>query len=104
MHVWECRLLDTIEQIKVLAAPLIKEEMAKTNRYRRPIDAKTHVAGRELLCYFLGNYLGSDPAYLRFEYGSQGKPRLAEGKLYFNISHAGDLALKGLSRHRALGV
>jgi len=49
----------------------------------------------------LGRYLGLPGEELRFEAGKYGKPRLAdpEGKLAFNLSHSGPLALVAVARH-----
>jgi 4'-phosphopantetheinyl transferase len=56
----------------------------------------------------LAQALGEDPAALRFDYGSHGKPCLggtqATSGLAFNASHTGERLLIGLSWRAAIGV
>jgi 4'-phosphopantetheinyl transferase len=55
----------------------------------------------------LGRYLEVDPREVEFSYGQHGKPALSSrfgSELRFNISHAGGLALFGMTRGAELGV
>ena len=52
----------------------------------------------------LAAYLGIEAGHLRIERDGDGKPRLADGSLQFNLSHSGETLLIGLSRAQPLGV
>jgi 4'-phosphopantetheinyl transferase len=54
----------------------------------------------------LALYLGEEPEGIRLERGEHGKPRLAAdpGRLAFNLSHSGDLALVAVAADREVGV
>jgi 4'-phosphopantetheinyl transferase len=52
----------------------------------------------------LSDYLGEPPSAIEIEVGENGKPRLPDGKLQFNLSHSGDLALIAVSGDRPVGV
>ncbi|MEQ8849537.1 4'-phosphopantetheinyl transferase superfamily protein [Botrimarina sp.] len=77
---------------------------------RRRADAFTHsparrrfVVGRGSLRLWLAERLGVAAGEVRFEYGPNGKPRLGDAPLEFNLAHSGDLALCAASGH-AVGV
>ncbi len=81
-------------------------EQARAKRLLRPTDRaffiKTHAAVRRIL----GRYLEQPPQRLRFRYGAQGKPSLdmPSGRLSFNLSHSGDLALLALTSGSPIGI
>lgn len=54
----------------------------------------------------LAVYLGEESELIRLEEGERGKPRLAEapGRLRFNLSHSGELALVAVSGEVEVGV
>ena len=54
----------------------------------------------------LAVYLDSEPRRIRLERGEHGKPRLAgaEGRLRFNLSHSGEIALVAVSGEFEVGV
>lgn len=52
---------------------------------------EAYLSARAGLRKRLGAIVGQDPSSLRFEYGDQGKPALADGPC-FNLSHAGGFA------------
>jgi phosphopantetheinyl transferase len=54
----------------------------------------------------LAVYLGEEPARIRLERGEHGKPRLADpqGRLRFNLSHSGEIALVAVSGEFEVGV
>lgn len=60
---------------------------------------------RGMLRILLGRYLARSPQCLRFVDNEFGKPALAESDgLHFNLSHARDLAVIGLTRGGPIGV
>lgn len=59
-----------------LEALLPIEDWHQVDRYRRPADRQRALLGRGVLRLVLGDWLGLDPASLRFAAGSHGKPEL----------------------------
>ena len=105
VHVWRFPL-DTDESA---FAPLLDEtECERARRFRFAVHAKRFVVRHGRLRLLLGAYLGRSPASIRFTYGPQGKPELADPEsddvLRFNLSHSDGLVLLALSRGRRLGV
>jgi len=87
---------------------LSPEERRRAMRFVRESDRRRfqlcHVALRSIL----GDWLGTEPARLRFATGSWGKPALdrpfSEAGLEFNLSHTADLALVAVTRGRRVGI
>ncbi|MGA3185310.1 MAG: 4'-phosphopantetheinyl transferase superfamily protein [Candidatus Dormibacteria bacterium] len=62
---------------------------------------------RAALRGILSHYLGSGASELSFVVGPHGKPALggdAAGRVHFNLSHSGGVALVGVSSDREVGV
>jgi 4'-phosphopantetheinyl transferase len=89
-----------------LAGYLSPDERGRADRFVFPRDRDRFIAGRAFLRLLLAQYLGAEPRGLRFRYGSNGKPGLADegGDLQFNLAHSGPLAVCALARGRELGV
>jgi 4'-phosphopantetheinyl transferase len=87
---------------------LSSEEWEKAGRFHFAADRTRHIVGRALLRLLFGRLLGTAPASLRFSYNAFGKAGFPvdslEHRMRFNISHAGDMILIGLSVDRAIGV
>jgi 4'-phosphopantetheinyl transferase len=87
---------------------LSSEESARAARFHFARDRQHFVAARALLRIILGGYLGSDPKSLGFSYSKKEKPSLAPthagGRITFNISHSGGVALFAFTREREIGV
>lgn len=105
-HVWLVELDVPSSTLRELERDLAEDERERAARYRSPRDRGRWVVSRSLLRRLLGECLDADPAGLRFRYGEQGKPALAEpaGGLGFNLSHAGGLALLAVGGQREVGV
>jgi 4'-phosphopantetheinyl transferase len=71
-----------------------------------PRDRQRFTAGRAFLRFLHAQYLGTEPRRLRFSYGPNGKPALADDRsdLRFNLAHSGPLAVCALARGAELGV
>jgi 4'-phosphopantetheinyl transferase len=69
-------------------------------RWERTPDAAQSAPVRSLL----GAYLDQPGASVRIERGEHGKPRVADARLEFNLSHAGTALLLAVSRRIALGI
>jgi 4'-phosphopantetheinyl transferase len=68
--------------------------------------ARRWTAARWALRGVLARYLGQAPGAIEIEPTETGKPRLAgsAGRLEFNLSHSGELALVAVARAGAVGV
>lgn len=88
-----------------LADCLDADERARAVRFHFHRDSSRFVAYRGALRHILGHYLRQPPEAVRLGYASAGKPFLLDfPELQFNLSHAGDLLLVGVSRGGRLGV
>ena len=81
------------------------EEQRRAARFHFQRDRDRFVAARAALRRILAPYLDQRPERVRFAYTAAGKPYLTESPdLQFNLSHAADQLLVGVSRGRRLGV
>lgn len=107
-HVWAATLEIPAERLPVFAATLSRGERERARRFHFEPDRRRFIAGRGILREILGSYLKIEPARLQFEYGSRGKPKLAElpddCTLHFNISHANGLLLVAVCGQCPVGV
>jgi 4'-phosphopantetheinyl transferase len=103
-----CRLgLDVPDDVLVrLGRWLAPDEAARAERFVFGVHRRRFTAARAVLRGLLGRQLRTAPPALRFAYGENGKPRLAEPghALHFNVSHSQDQALIALASDRELGV
>jgi 4'-phosphopantetheinyl transferase len=84
---------------------LDREERERAFRFRLLRDRNRFVASRGTLRHILSHYLGQPPEALRFGYTTAGKPFLFDHpELQFNLSHAENVLLVGVTRERPLGV
>ncbi len=104
LHVW--RLETAATRVRELLPLLDAEERVRAARFAFEPHHDEFVAVRGWLRRLLGSYLGRDPAALRFRYGPQGKPRLAEHvpALSFNVSHSHGKALLAFGPGVEIGV
>jgi 4'-phosphopantetheinyl transferase len=82
------------------------DELARIDSYRRPEIRRRQLLAHAALRSVLAKRLNIEPLAIRFCTGPHGKPRLAlnEGKLHFNLSHSGELALIAVSASAEVGV
>ena len=106
VHVWRAPLDAAPERVAALGALLAEDERGRAARFAFPDLRARYAVARGRLRVLLGRYLAAAPASLRFAYGPQGKPALADGAtgLEFNLAHSGHLALYAVTRRRAVGV
>jgi 4'-phosphopantetheinyl transferase len=104
VHLW---LVD-LEQPASFENILSVDEQARAGRFHFERDRRRYVTGRGSLRLILGRYLGVEPAQIRFEYTTYGRPLLAGllagSGLRFNVSHAQTVYLLGVTRNREIGV
>ena len=114
---WLADLSAVAEDLQELLAA---EERARADRFVAARHRLMWSRAHGLLRALLGNYLRRDPRTLRFTAGVQGKPALrpspddarsaqadragGPGRLSFNLSHSGQLALYAFTRTGEVGV
>lgn len=87
---------------------LSPDEQHRAGRYQFARDRAHFIVARAALRSILGARLGLPPERVRFRYGANGKPALADcragDQLHFNLSDSGDWAVLGLTEAGDLGV
>ncbi|MCG3148799.1 MAG: hypothetical protein PCFJNLEI_02246 [Verrucomicrobiae bacterium] len=78
-------------------------ERDRAARYHFAIDRQRFITRRAILRQLLGAYRGCEPASIELSANAAGKLGVT-GDLEFNLSSAGELALYGFCRGRAVGV
>ncbi|MFW5690936.1 MAG: 4'-phosphopantetheinyl transferase family protein [Chloroflexota bacterium] len=104
LHVWLARFDELADAQAAYASWLSGDEIERSARL---IDAEARqrfIIARGLLRSVLARYLSMPPAALSFAYGPRGKPAVPGSTLSFNLSHAGDWLLLGVTEQGALGV
>lgn len=108
VHVWRANLSLSEAELHRSRSHLSEDEQNRASRFHFAKDRESFTAARALLRDLLGGYLDRPPMSLVFEYGPQGKPRLAlqatADSIGFNLSHSSSLALVALTRRLAIGV
>jgi 4'-phosphopantetheinyl transferase len=106
IHVFRVDLLAHADLELRARAALSADELERCDRFKFPHLRRRYAIGRAALRTVLGAALGREPGSLRFAYGPQGKPALAEPRaaLSFNVSHSEDLALIAVGACEDLGV
>jgi 4'-phosphopantetheinyl transferase len=92
--------------LRELGSTLENAERARAARFRFSGDWSRATAARGWLRRLLGAGLDCLPGDIRFAYGPQGKPTLADDShgLHFNVSHSEGLALFAFALGREVGV
>ena len=85
------------------AAELPPDEQERAAAFLREQDGRRWAASRWALRRVLGRYLDRPPAEVELELGENGKPRLRNRDLEFNLSHSEGLALVAVA-DRPVGV
>jgi len=108
VHVWRASLKRTATEIATLGGLLSDDERDRANKFHFTRDRANFTVAHGVLRIILGLYLGLPPTRLRFTHNPYGKPSLDEGvvgeSLFFNLSHAGDIALYAVALGREVGV
>jgi 4'-phosphopantetheinyl transferase len=104
LDLWRVRL-DELDAHPRLSGCLDAAEVARASRFLFPRDSTRFVASRVALRHILAHYLDARPHAVRLGNAAAGKPYLPDRPdLHFNLSHADDLLLVGVSHGRRLGV
>lgn len=92
------------QTLAALAATLSDAERERARRLRFHRDRRRFIVARARLRELLAARLGARPDAIEFEYGKNGKPRLAHGRLHFSVAHCDDVALYAFSRSSEVGT
>jgi len=108
IHIW-CAALDLpLEQIKMYELTLSADEKIRAERFHFEQHKHSFITCRGILRAILSRYLNIKPQQLQFDYGSHGKPEIAdncgEKKLKFNLSHSGKIALYAITPIYQIGI
>ena len=79
-------------------------EKTRAERLVRVEDQKKWLFARATLRRVLSPYLSRAPWDITFEVNSHGKPFVRDTEVKFNVSHAGDCVLIGVTLHHDIGV
>ena len=82
---------------------LSPDEIERAGRFKFPDLHNRYCAGRCALRVILSRYLEIAPQTIEFKYNEHGKP-LTGGAIDFNLSHAGNQMILGVTRGRMIGV
>ena len=104
VDIWRIRLDLPMSSIKHLEQSLSTDEMDRALRFYFPADRNSYIISHGSLRKILALYLHCEPDQLNFSVNAYGKPSLDQGRLEFNLSHSGDLALVAITRGRKIGV
>lgn len=91
-------------ELRRLTAFLSAEECLRAAQFRFRRSRRRFVVGRGRLREILGQRTCRDPHSLRFAYGPNGKPELADSSVRFNLSHCEGVALLAVTCGRDVGV
>jgi len=108
VHVWRFGLVQPEAVIQYYREFLAANEIERADRFYFAKDRNQFTVARGAMRQLLGTYLNLRPHEIKFVYGPQGKPDLAEpqssSSLRFNLSHSGEIALLAITHNRELGV
>lgn len=104
VHIWAVALEQPEKVIQALVTTLADDEHERMARFAFPHLRREYAAARGAMRAILAGYVGIDAKSLQFAYSPQGKPRLVNGTVRFNLSHSGGIALLAVTRDREIGV
>lgn len=103
-HVWATHLNPDRIQTEELHTILSNEESLRAKKFRFSKDRTSFIHAHQFLRILLGRYLHRNPSSLLFQADEQGKPRLKDGELEFNLSHSKLMAVVAISMETPVGV
>ena len=104
VHIWTLPLeaTNSAHSLRDLLSP---DELERAARFRFDKHRDQYLLTRGTLRSLLGNYLGTAPREIAFEYSKYEKPSLKQGHdLAFNLSHTEGMAIFGFTRGHRIGV
>jgi len=105
-HIWIIDLNLDDQTVGKYISLLSDDELDRASRFRFRKDYKVYVITRASLRTLLAKYLKIQPAEIQFAYSKYGKPSINEPgtNIEFNVSHAHQMALIGISSGVPIGV
>lgn len=103
VHFWII-MIDNGEVPTGQLALLSEDEEKRASMMATPLLKSCFISSRCCLRCLLSLYIGTEPRGINLTYNNFGKPGLDSGKVYFNLSHSGDLAVVAFSGCNELGV
>jgi len=97
VQLWWASLDLSDSEIDRLRGMLTQEELDRAERFRVTAAARRFIGSRAALRMILGRATGVEPVDVVFLFGQHGKPRLPEGRLFFNASDSGDNVVVALT-------
>jgi 4'-phosphopantetheinyl transferase len=100
VDVWRINISSNLSVLNDFLAIINPGELARANRYYHAKDRNRFIISRGALRIILGKYLNHHPAAIEFEIGINKKPHIKNPNntgIFYNISHAGDWILLGIS-------
>lgn len=104
VHIWRIPLTAEAATLARYQALLAPDERARAARFHFEVHRRRFAVGRARMRILLASYLCREPAELGFSYTPHRKPFLPDSSLAFNLSHAHEMAILGVTRGRAIGV
>lgn len=104
IHVWALPLNGIRASFAEMEATLSPIERNRLRNIAFDKPRITFVAARAALRSLLGRYLDQPSADVQILNDSNGKPRLVDRDLCFNLAHSGDLTLIAVTRGAEIGV
>jgi len=104
VHLWRIPLVATPDVLETYCSLLAPDERDRAARFHFDIHRHRFVIGRARLRVILGAYLKSPPQEISFSYTEHGKPYVSKQSLTFNLSHAEETAVLGVTSNLAIGV
>jgi 4'-phosphopantetheinyl transferase len=104
IHVWTISAsnLDIVDECREYISP---QEADEASRFLFERDYRNSVVSRGFRRMMLARHTGKDPHALRFAYGPQGKPSLADHPtVRFNVTHSGDVVMFAVTRGCEVGL
>jgi 4'-phosphopantetheinyl transferase len=108
VHVWKAPLSQPESFLKDCTKDFSPDEQKRCERLYSDQDRNHFTAGRGMLRYILGKYLGREASQVGFSYLENGKPLLKENlpqnPLEFNLSHSNGMVLYAFTQGSPIGI
>lgn len=105
IHIWLACLADYKNELPYFYSLLSTDELERANKLVFTKHQSAFITARGILRVILSKYLRYTPQAIKFLYNRWGKPYLPKGdNLYFNVSHAQEYALYGISNQYEVGI
>lgn len=104
VDIWQVSLDAHLDELDDLTALLSDHQIAKAQRLKNEQAKTRYIIAQATTRKILAGYLSIEPSAVKLEYGEHGKPYISNYPLYFNISHAHELALIAICKTHEIGI